>query len=175
MQFVDAYFDSYTGAMGFLHSGLTDLELRQKNLTYERLGKGSVALTACVLSGGTACGAASGGVATSAGISFITSKPFTTADALISAYGGLVAKQYQEKLLGWALVSGGVPQASIGTSRIGDLILGITKTAPIFAGKQIAVPVGNSTSLGATVDPLFDPALNRWWGLSNIFKRVSGQ
>ena len=57
MQFVGTYFDSYAGGMGFLQSGLTDLELRQKNLTYERLGKGSMALTACVLSGGTACGA----------------------------------------------------------------------------------------------------------------------
>ena len=175
MQFVGTYFDSYAGGMGFLQSGLTDLELRQKNLTYERLGKGSMALTACVLSGGTACGAAGGGVATSAGISFITSKPFTTADALMSAYGGLLARQYQEKLLGWALESGGVPQTSIGTSRVGNLILGITKTAPVFAGKQIAVPIGNGTSLGATVDPLFDPVSNRWWGLSNLLDRVGGQ
>ncbi|WP_367352613.1 hemagglutinin repeat-containing protein [Achromobacter animicus] len=49
------------------------------------------------------------------------------------------------------------------------------KDAPVFAGKQIAIPIGNGTSLGASVDPLFDPVLNRRWGLSNLVKRVGGQ
>lgn len=150
---------------------MTDSELRQKNLLYERLGKGSIILTACVLSGGKVCGAASGGVATSAGMSFATSSPLTTADAVISAYGGILAKQYQEKLLGWALESGGVPQSCVGTNRIENIMIGLTKTAPIFAGKQIAVPAGNSTSLGGAFDPIFDPTLNSWWGISNIYKK----
>lgn len=114
-------------------------------------------------------------MATSAGISFIASKPFTTADAILSAYGGVLAKQYQEKLMGWTLESGPVPQTSVGISLIGDMVLGITKTAPVFAGKQIAIPLGNSTSLGGALDPLFDPALNSWWGISNVLKKITGE
>ncbi len=174
-QFIDTYLDAYAGAQFFLSKGLTDFELRNKNIPYERLGKGSIMLTACALSGGAACSAAGGGMATSAGISFIASKPFTTADAILSAYGGVLAKQYQEKLMGWTLESGPVPQTSVGISLIGDMVLGITKTAPVFAGKQIAVPLGNSTSLGGALDPLFDPALNSWWGISNVLKKITGE
>lgn len=63
-------------------------------------------------------------------------------------------------------------KVGIGVSDSGS---GGAKDAPVFAGKQIAIPIGNGTSLGASVDPIFDPDLNRWWGLSNLLERVGGQ
>ncbi|WP_175234144.1 hemagglutinin repeat-containing protein [Achromobacter mucicolens] len=63
-------------------------------------------------------------------------------------------------------------KVGIGVSESGS---GGEKDAPVFAGKQIAIPIGNGALLGASVDPIFDPDLNRWWGLSNLLERVGGQ
>lgn len=62
-------------------------------------------------------------------------------------------------------------KVGIGVSDSGS---GGGKGATVFAGKQIVIPIGNGTSLGASVDRVFDPDLNRWWG-ANLLERVGGQ
>jgi filamentous hemagglutinin len=52
-------------------TGLTDAGLREQNIVYERTGKAALAVTACLVSGGVACKAAS--VAISGGMSLLFS------------------------------------------------------------------------------------------------------
>lgn len=46
-----------------LGTGLTDAELRNQNIAYERTGKAAIAVTTCFASSDTACNAATSGLA----------------------------------------------------------------------------------------------------------------
>lgn len=46
---------TYDAGQQQLNAGMTDAEMRQQNLTNERIGKTAVAVTACAVSGGEAC------------------------------------------------------------------------------------------------------------------------
>ncbi|MBB2919324.1 filamentous hemagglutinin [Cupriavidus alkaliphilus] len=144
-------------------TGLTEVELRDKNLVYERIGKGALAATACVASGGAACQAAATGLGAAGAINYVTGSSVSTAEAIGAAMGGAVGASYGANLNSWA--------GEVG-AWFEKVVLGITKAAPIFAGKQIGVPVGNATSLGGSLDPLLDPATNSWWGLDNTIKKI---
>ncbi|WP_153076913.1 hypothetical protein [Paraburkholderia bonniea] len=50
----------------------------------------------------------------------------------------------------------------------------MTKTGTITGGKQIGVPLGNATGLNQSIDPLFDPSVNPWWGIENAANQYKG-
>jgi filamentous hemagglutinin len=156
---------SYDHGQGQLGSGMTDAELRQENLPYERAGKLALTGIACVLSGGVACKAAATGLGTSALFNFATDKPLSSAEAIGGLYGGAIGGIYGANLRLWA---------GEANAWFEKAILGGTKLVPAFAGKQAGVPVGNSTELGRSVDPLFDPASNPWWGYQNVINQIKG-
>lgn len=146
-----------------ISTGLTEVELRDKNLVYERIGKGALAATACVVSGGAACKAAAGGLGIAGAINYVTDSPVSTAEAIGAGLGGAIGAAYGANLNSWAGDAG---------SWFEKAVLGITRAAPTFAGKQIGVPMGNSTGFGGSVDPLLDPATNPWWGMGNTIKQI---
>jgi filamentous hemagglutinin len=153
---------SYDRGQGQLGSGLTDAELRQENLPYERLGKLAIAGGACLVSGPVGCKAAVSGFAATLGLSYLSSSPLTTAESIGGIYGGALGGIYGQALNTWTGGTSSVMQSGV---------LFVTKTGTIAAGKQIGVPLGNSTGLAQSVDPLFDPATNPWWGLRNTWGR----
>ncbi|WP_186229571.1 hypothetical protein [Burkholderia gladioli] len=146
-----------------LRKGQTDAELRNQNLVYERTGKTAIAVTACLISGGAACKAAATGLGITGLINYATGKPVTTAEAIGGMFGGGLGGIYGANLNAWAGDAGGW---------IEKAVLGITKAAPTYAGKQIGIPLGNSTELGGSVDPLVDPATNSWWGFKNTLENL---
>lgn len=137
---------------------MTDAEFRQQNLTYERTGKTAIALTACLMSGGTACKAAAAGLGITTLTNYATGKPVTTAEAIGGFLGGGIGGIYGANLNAWMGGAGGWVEKAV---------IGITKSAPTYAGKQAGIPLGNTTNLGGSVDPLLDPATNSWWGFKN--------
>lgn len=176
-QYVEMYKNEYMQGLWYLQTGLTDAELREKNMGYERIGKGALTLAGCAVLGPQACRVAGGGGGLSAGLSFFTNSPFTTADMLSSAYGGLLGATYRAQLTGWSMASGGVPQKYIsnGFDSIENMVIRFSSLAPVFAGKQISVPIGEEAGLGRAVDPFFDPARNPWWGIDNFKRNISGR
>ncbi|WP_208451485.1 hypothetical protein, partial [Burkholderia gladioli] len=94
-------------------------------------------------------------------INYVTGKPVTTAEAIDGMFGGGLGGIYGANLNAWAGDAGGW---------IEKAVLGITKAAPTYAGKQIGISLGNSTGLGGSVDPLVDPATNSWWGFKNTLE-----
>ncbi|ESJ26718.1 filamentous hemagglutinin [Cupriavidus sp. HPC(L)] len=165
-QYISLYEESYRYGQQQIGAGMSSAQLREKNLIYERFGKGALAITACAISGGTACQAAASGFGMGAATSYITNRPFTTAEAFGSALGGFVGAAYGANLNSWA--------GELGTW-YEKLVLGGAKIAPVFAGKQTAIPIGNATALGGAVDPLFDPGTNPWWGLRNTIENIKEQ
>lgn len=178
-QYVEMYKNEYMQGLWYLQTGLTDAELREKNMGYERIGKGALTLAGCAVLGPQACQRCwrGGGGGLSAGLSFFTNSPFTTADMLSSAYGGLLGATYRAQLTGWSMASGGVPQKYIsnGFDSIENMVIRFSSLAPVFAGKQISVPIGEEAGLGRAVDPFFDPARNPWWGIDNFKRNISGR
>lgn len=108
----------------------------------------------------------------SGGVSFATSNPLTTADVLTSGYGGLLGYVYKNGLTDWVRNGVGVVSKTGDLGVVEKIMIELTRISPIFAGKQIAVPLGNSTGLGDAIDPLFDPAKNPWWGYDNLLKNL---
>jgi filamentous hemagglutinin len=146
-----------------LGSGLTDAELRQKNLVYERAGKLATTGVACLVAGPVACKAAASGLAATLGLSYLSGKPLTTAETIGGLYGGALGGIYGQALSTWAGGTSSLMQSSV---------LFVTKTGTIAAGKQIGVPLGNSTGLAQPVDPMFDPFTNPWWGIRNTWDQL---
>ncbi|WP_152601905.1 hemagglutinin repeat-containing protein [Burkholderia paludis] len=70
-QYIKPNQDAYNAGQKQLGTGLTDAELRNQNIAYERTGKTAIAVTACLVSGGTACKTAASGLATTLGLSFL--------------------------------------------------------------------------------------------------------
>ncbi|WP_422650514.1 hypothetical protein [Cupriavidus sp. H18C1] len=145
-QYVSLYEEAFKSGQKQIGTGMSSAQLREKNLIYERFGKGALAITACAISGGTACQAAASGFGMGAATSYITNSPFTTAEAFGSALGGLVGAAYGANLSSWA--------GELGTW-YERLVLGGTKMAPVFAGKQTAIPIGNASGLGGSSRPSF--------------------
>jgi filamentous hemagglutinin len=164
-QYIKPNQQAYDFGQQQLGTGLNDAELRQQNLLYERTGKLSLTATACLVSGGIACKAAATGLGTVALFNYASGKPVTTGEAIGGLVGGGIGGIYGANLNAWA---GDV------TSWIDKGVLGITKAAPTFAGKQIGVPLGNATGLGGSIDPLLDPATNSWWGFKNTVDNLKG-
>lgn len=164
-QYIKKNQDTYNAGQQQLGTGLTDAELRNQNLAYERTGKAAIAVTACLVSGGAACKAAASGLATTLGLSFLSGKPLTTAETIGGFYGGALGGIYGQALGTWA---GGT------NSLIQSAVLFVTKTGTIAAGKQIGVPLGNATGLSQSVDPFFDPSTNPWWGIRNTWDQIKG-
>lgn len=133
---------------------------------YERTGKAAIAATACLVSGGSACQAATSGLATTLGLSYLSGTPLTTAETIGGLYGGALGGVYAQALSAWA---GGA------SSLIQSAVLWLTKTGTIAAGKQIGVPLGNMSGLGQSVDPMFDPSVNPWWGMRNTLDQLNGR
>ncbi|MEX3949950.1 hypothetical protein AB4Y40_19625 [Paraburkholderia sp. EG287B] len=146
-----------------LGSGLTDAELRQKNLVYERAGKLATTGVACLVAGPVACKAAASGLATTLGLSYLSGKPLTTAETIGGLYGGALGGIYGQALSTWAGGTSSLMQSSV---------LFVTKPGTIAAGKQIGVPLGSSTGLAQPVDPMFDPFTNPWWGIRNTWDQL---
>ncbi|WP_198388191.1 hemagglutinin repeat-containing protein, partial [Burkholderia ubonensis] len=160
-QYIKPNQTAYDRGQQQLETGLSDAELRQKNLVYERTGKTAIAVTACLVSGGAACKAAATGLGITGLTNYATGKPVTTAEAIGGFLGGGLGGIYGANLSAWAgEASGWVEKA----------VLGITKAAPTYAGKQAGIPLGNATSLGGSVDPLLDPETNSWWGFKNTLE-----
>ncbi len=164
-QYIKPNQDTYNAGQQQLGTGLTDAELRNQNLAYERTGKAAIAVTACLVSGGAACKAAASGLATTLGLSFLSGKPLTTAETIGGFYGGALGGIYGQALGTWA---GGT------NSLMQSAVLFVTKTGTIVAGKQIGVPLGNATGLSQSVDPFFDPSTNPWWGIRNTWDQIKG-
>lgn len=87
-----------------------------------------------------------------------------------------MAAIYRNKMKGWAVGSGGVPQTAISNNigLIENLIIRVASASPIFALKSVAVPIGDRSGLGAAFDPIFDPSQNPWWGVDNLWKKYQG-
>ncbi|CAG9185111.1 hypothetical protein LMG23992_05442 [Cupriavidus laharis] len=148
-----------------IKAGWTGEELRQKNLVYERTGKLATTGVACLFAGPISCKAAASGLATTLGISYLTEKPLTTAEAMGGFYGGALGGIYGQALNTWSAETSSLMQT---------FSLFVTKTGTIFSGKQIGVPLGNMTGLGKSVDPMFDPVTNPWWGINNTLEQLNG-
>ncbi|MGP8473185.1 hemagglutinin repeat-containing protein [Burkholderia sp. PR2] len=162
-QYIKPNQDAYNAGQQQLDTGLTDAELRNQNIAYERTGKTAIAATACIVSGGTACKAAVTGLGITGLINYATGKPVTTAEAIGGFLGGGLGGIYGANLSAWAgEASGWIEKA----------VLGVTKAAPTYAGKQTGIPLGNATGLGGSVDPLVDPATNSWWGFKNTLENL---
>uniref|UniRef100_UPI00163F76FD hemagglutinin repeat-containing protein n=1 Tax=Burkholderia gladioli TaxID=28095 RepID=UPI00163F76FD len=164
-QYIKPNQDAYNAGQQQLGTGLTDAELRNQNIAYERTGKTAIAVTVCLVSGGTACKSAASGLATTLGLSFLSGKPLTTAETIGGFYGGALGGVYGLALSTWA---GGT------NSLMQSAVLFVTKTGTIAAGKQIGVPLGNATGLAQPVDPFFDPSANPWWGIRNTWDQLKG-
>ncbi|CUR78181.1 Filamentous hemagglutinin [Achromobacter xylosoxidans] len=175
-QYIDQYRDTYTKGSWYLGSGLTEAELRAKNLPYERTGKVAIGTVACVVIGSEGCKWAAAGIGASGALSFFGSKPFTTADVVLSAYGGMVGGVFRSNLVKWTKTTANIPQTVGPSSGFWPWAMNhLTSKAPVIAGKKIVVPYGNDTGLGNPIDPLFDPAQNSWWGAHNIRQRFFGE
>ena len=175
-QYIDQYRDTYTKGSWYLGSGLTEAELRAKNLPYERTGKVAIGTVACVVIGSEGCKWAAAGIGASGALSFFGSKPFTTADVVLSAYGGMVGGVFRSNLVKWTKTTANIPQTVGPSSGFWPWAMNhLTSKAPVIAGKKIVVPYGNATGLGNPIDPLFDPAQNSWWGVHNIRERFFGE
>lgn len=87
-QYIKPNQDAYNAGQQQLGTGLTDAELRNQNIVYERTGKTAIAATACVVSGGAACKAAVTGLGITGLINYATGKPVTTAEAIGGFLGG---------------------------------------------------------------------------------------
>ncbi|MGU7784734.1 hemagglutinin repeat-containing protein, partial [Burkholderia sp. PU8-34] len=146
-----------------IETGLSDAELRQKNLAYERIGKLATTVVTCLVAGPVACKAAASGMATTLGLSYLSGKPLTTAETIGGLYGGALGGIYGQALSTWTGGTSSLMQSSV---------LFVTKTGTIFTGKQIGVPLGNATGLAESVDPMFDPSANRWWGVGNTWNQI---
>ncbi|WP_186270530.1 hypothetical protein [Burkholderia gladioli] len=131
------------------------------SFVYVRIGNSAIAATACVAAGGAACKAVATGLGITGLINYVTGKPVITAEAIDGMFGGGLGGIYGANLNAWAGDAGGW---------IEKAVLGITKAAPTYAGKQIGISLGNSTGLGGSVDPLVDPATNSWWGFKNTLE-----
>jgi filamentous hemagglutinin len=165
-QYIVSNQGAYNAGQQQLGTGLTAAGLRDQNIVYERAGKAAIATTACLVSGGTACQAAASGLATTLGLSYLSGTPLTTAETIGGLYGGALGGVYGQALSAWA---GGA------SSLIQSAVLWVTKTGTIAAGKQTGVPLGNMTGLGQSVDPMFDPSVNPWWGMRNTLDRLNGE
>ncbi|WP_034300613.1 hemagglutinin repeat-containing protein [Herbaspirillum sp. RV1423] len=155
----------YDAGQTQLNRGLTDQEFRNQNIVSERIGKTVLAGTACVLAGPTACKAATTGLATTLGVNYLLDKPVTTAESLGGIYGGILSGIYGQTLAQWASGTSSFMQSAT---------LLVTKQGSIYGGKQVGVSVGNNTSFGGSVDPLFDPATNPVWGRTNTYNYFFG-
>jgi len=164
-QYINQNRESYDEGQQQLGAGLTEAELRNQNLAYERTGKAAIAITACLLSGGAACQAAATGVAATLGFNFLSGKTVTTAETIGGFYGGALGGIYLQALTTWAGGTNSLAQSAV---------FFVTKTGTIFAGKQIGVPLGNATGLSQSIDPMFDPSTNPWWGVRNTFDQLKG-
>jgi len=162
-QYVKPNQAAYDLGQSQLGAGLTDAELRQQNLTYERVGKLAITGVACLVSGPIACKAAASGFATTLGLNYLSGKPLTTAETIGGLYGGALGGIYGQALSTWAGSTSSLMQSGV---------LFVTKTGTIAAGKQMGVPLGNTTGLAQSVDPMFDPSTNPWWGMRNTWDQI---
>jgi|GEM_PF-2717445 len=165
-QFIAPNQGAYDAGQAQLGTGLTDQELRNKNIVSERIGKTALVNTACLLAGPTVCSAAAKGLGFSLAVNYATGSPVTTADAIGSAYGGILGGIYGSELTAWASGS---------NSWIQSTVLSVTQSGTIFGGKQVGISIGNETPLGGSVDPLLDSATNPWWGAKNTWNMVRGE
>jgi filamentous hemagglutinin len=97
-QFIAPNQGAYDLGQQNLGSGVTDAELRQQNLFYERTGKFALAGAACLLSGGVAGKAAVTGLGTATLFNYASGKPLTTAEAIGSLYGGAIGGIYSARV-----------------------------------------------------------------------------
>ncbi|KFX63431.1 hypothetical protein [Paraburkholderia fungorum] len=164
-QYIAGNQQAYDAGQQQLGTGLTDAGLRDQNIVYERTGKTALAVTACPVSGGVACKAAATGLGITALTNYATGKPVTTAEAIGGFVGRGIGGIYGANLSAWAGDASGWLEKAV---------LGITKAAPTYAGKQAGIPLGNATGLGSSVDPLLDPATNSWWGFQNTIENLKG-
>lgn len=165
-QYINSNQAAYDLGQDQLGAGVTDAELRQQNLRYERVGKLATTGVACLVAGPVACKAAASGLATTLGLSYLSGKPLTTTETIGGLYGGTLGGIYGQALSTWAGGTSSLMQSGV---------LFVTKTGTIAAGKQIGVPLGNSTGLAQSVDPMFDPSTNPWWGVRNTLDQIKEQ
>ncbi|MCX4164125.1 MULTISPECIES: hypothetical protein [Paraburkholderia] len=162
-QYVKLNQQAYDFGQQHLGTGRNDAELRQQNLPYERTGKLIIAGAACLVSGPIACKAALSSFGATLGLSYLSGTPLTTAETMGGLYGGALGGIYGQNLAAWSTGSSSFMQTAV---------LFVSKTGTITAGKQIGTSLGNTTGLGQSVDPMFDPSTNPWWGAKNTWNQI---
>ncbi|EJM95342.1 hypothetical protein PMI40_05017 [Herbaspirillum sp. YR522] len=155
--------NAYRLAQGNLGIGVSDQEFRKQNIISERIGKGALALTGCALAGPTVCQSAFKGLGMTFGFGYLTGTEVTTVGVIGGAYGAVLSGLYAKNLALWAGGTNSFMQSST---------LFATKTGSVFGAKQVGVNFGNAANLGGSIDPLFDPSTNPWWGLRNLLNLV---
>ncbi|MBV8390477.1 MAG: hypothetical protein JO080_11805 [Mucilaginibacter sp.] len=145
-------------------TGLTPEQMREQNLAYERLGKGSIAITSCAFLGPQACKAAAMSLGITTGMAFVMNKPLTNFDVIGGAYFGVLGSQYKNAISAWQAAGGGVVSPVISAENI---LLQSNRAGVMFGGKALVSQPVNTWIPAANTpfDPVFDPKGGRWgWG-----------